>query len=120
MAKFILFLIRFFNLYLYFVVMACFLSFIPNINPNYPLFNFIFKLSGFYVIPPVFGFIISPMLILIILTLVMIGLTKLYDKYYAKEEPTVIIMSPEEFTQKLEELNKEKSETKEERKENEQ
>jgi hypothetical protein len=120
MAKFILFLIRFFNLYLYFVVMACFLSFIPNINPNYPLFGFIFKFSGFYIIPPVFGMIISPMLILIILTLSIIGLTKLYDKYYAKEEPTVIVMSPEEFTQKLEEFNKEKSKREEERKENEQ
>ena len=41
MAKVIIFLDRLVNYYLYFVVMACFLSLVPNINPDYPLFDFI-------------------------------------------------------------------------------
>ena len=31
-------------LYMYYVLGACMLSWVPNINPDYPLFNFIFKL----------------------------------------------------------------------------
>ena len=55
MAKFLIYIIRILNLYLYFVVGACLLSLVPNINPNYPLFHYIFKFAGFYLIPPVFG-----------------------------------------------------------------
>ena len=50
--------------------MACFLSLVPNINPDYPLFNFIFKAAGFYIIPTIYGFIISPVLIMISLALI--------------------------------------------------
>lgn len=101
MAKFIRFLYRLVNYYLYFVVMACFLALVPNINPNYPLFNYIFKIAGFYLIPPIFGFIISPMLVMIISALIMMGLGKIYDKYYAPKEPKVIVMTPEQFIEQV-------------------
>lgn len=101
MAKFIRFLYRLVNYYLYFVVMACFLALVPNINPNYPLFNCIFKISGFYLIPPIFGFIISPMLVMIVLALIMMGLNKIYTKYYAPKEPKVLVMTPEQFIEQI-------------------
>lgn len=93
----ILFLYNLTNLYIYFIVMACFLGVIPNINPNYPLFNYIFKIAGFYLIPPIFGFYLSPMLMLIVTTLIMLGLGKLYNKYFKPDEPKVIIMSQKDF-----------------------
>ncbi|MBR1460141.1 YggT family protein [bacterium] len=105
MARFIIFLDRLVNYYLYFIVMACFLSLVPNINPDYPLFNFIFKAAGFYIIPTIFGFIISPVLIMISLALISSGLHKIYYKYYAKDEPQIIVMSPEEFIKKVQEEN---------------
>lgn len=120
MAKFLVFLIRLSNLYLYFVVMACFLSFIPNINPNYPLFDYIFKIAGFYLIPPIFGILLSPMLMLITLTLIIIGLTKIYDKYYAQKESEIIIMTSEDFSKKLDSLKNKEKEPQNERKDNEQ
>ena len=101
MAKFIRFLYRLVNYYLYFVVMACFLALVPNINPNYPLFNYIFKIAGFYLIPPVFGFIISPMLVMIISALIMMGLGKIYAKYYAPKDPKVLVMTPEQFIEQI-------------------
>jgi len=111
MAKFIRFLYRLVNYYLYFVVMACFLALVPNINPNYPLFNYIFKIAGFYLIPPVFGFIISPMLVMIISALIMMGLGKIYDKYYAPKEPKVIVMTPEQFIEQVKKNEKDYIET---------
>ena len=101
MAKFIRFLYRLINYYLYFVVMACFLALVPNINPNFPLFNYIFKIAGFYVIPPIFGFIISPMLVMIISALIMMGLGKIYAKYYAPKDPKVLVMTPEQFIEQI-------------------
>ena len=101
MAKFIRFLYRLVNYYLYFVVMACFLALVPNINPNYPLFNYIFKIAGFYLIPPIFGFIISPMLVMIISALIMMGLGKIYAKYYAPKDPKVLVMTPEQFIEQI-------------------
>lgn len=101
MAKFIVFLYRLVNYYLYFVVMACFLALVPNINPNFPLFNYIFKIAGFYIIPPFFGFIISPMLVMIALALIMMGLGKIYKKYYAPKEPKVLVMTPEQFIEQI-------------------
>ena len=101
MAKFIRFLYRLVNYYLYFVVMACFLALVPNINPNYPLFKYIFKIAGFYLIPPVFGFIISPMLVMIISALIMMGLGKIYAKYYAPKDPKVLVMTPEQFIEQI-------------------
>ena len=119
MAKFIRFLYRLINYYLYFVVMACFLALVPNINPNYPLFNYIFKIAGFYIIPPIFGFIISPMLVLIISALIMMGLDKIYTKYYAPKDPKVLVMTPEQFMEQIKKneqayINKVVSEVKEE------
>ncbi len=101
MVKFIKFLYRLVNYYLYFVVMACFLALVPNINPNFPLFNYIFKIAGFYLIPPVFGFVISPMLVMVILALIMMGLNKIYTKYYAPKEQNVIIITPEQLVEQI-------------------
>lgn len=115
MAKFLIYLIRIVNLYLYFVVGACFLSLVPNINPNYPLFHYIFKFAGFYLIPPVFGISLSPMAVLVCTALISMGLVKLYDKYYASKEPQVIVVSPEEFIRQVakhEELRKKEEEEK--------
>ncbi len=105
MAKFIIFLDRLINYYLYFVVMACFLSLVPNINPDYPLFDFIFKAAGFYLIPSFWGIIFSPAVVMICLALISAGLHKIYYKYYAKDEPQIIVMSPEEFMKKVQEKN---------------
>jgi hypothetical protein len=87
--------------------MACFLALVPNINPNFPLFNCIFKIAGFYLIPPVFGFIISPMLVMMISALIMMGLGKIYDKYYAPKDPKVIVMTPEQFIEQIKKNEKE-------------
>ncbi|MBP3820994.1 YggT family protein [bacterium] len=99
MAKFILFLDRLVNYYLYFVVMGCFLSLVPNINPDYPLFHYIFLISGFYIIPPILGISFSPMIVMIILALISIGLKKIYLKYFyeSEKDSEIIIMTPEEF-----------------------
>lgn len=101
MAKIIRFLYRLVNYYLYFVVMACFLALVPNINPNFPLFNLIFKCAGFYLIPPIFGLIVSPMLVMIISALAMMGLGKIYTKYYAPKDPKVLVMTPEQFIEQI-------------------
>ena len=101
MGKFILFLDRLINLYLYFVVMACFLSLVPNINPDFPLFHFIFKFAGFYLIPPIFGINISPMPSMVGLVLCSMGLKKIYIKFFAKKEPKIVFLSKEDFEKKF-------------------
>lgn len=103
MAKLILFLDRLINLYLYFVIGACLLSWVPNINPNYPLFNLIFKAAGFYILPPFMGMSFSPALVMVICALISMGLGKIYNKYFASNEPEVIVVSPEEFIEKIKE-----------------
>jgi hypothetical protein len=107
MAKFIIFLDRIVNYYLYFVVMACFLSLVPNINPNYPLFDFIFKAAGFYLLPGIIGITFSPAIIMITLALISAGLHKIYEKYYAKDEPKILVMSPEDFIKKIQDESNE-------------
>lgn len=108
MANFIKFLYRLVMLYMYYVLGACMLSWVPNINPDYPLFNFIFKSSGFYLIPPILGLSISPAVIMLLCGLVLLGLDKIYAKYFAKNESKILVMSPEEFFEKMkEQQNKE-------------
>lgn len=111
MANFILFIDRVVNLYLYFVVMACFLSLVPNINMDYPLFHFIFKFAGFYIIPPILGVSFSPMVIMVLLVLISMGLRKLYIKFYADKEPKIIVLTQDELIKKLTE-QKQKGEDK--------
>lgn len=108
MANLIIFLDRIIYLYLYFIVGACLLSWIPNINPDYPLFHFIFTAAGCYLLPPVMGFSIAPALVALVCASISTGLRKIYDKYYADKEPQVIVISPEELAQKLKEQNKKK------------
>ncbi len=121
MGRFIVFLDRIVNLYLYFVIMACFLALVPNINPDYPLFHYIFTFSGFYLIPPVFGISFSPACVMVVLALMSAGLRKIYNKYFEKEKHEVIIMSPEEFLRNISvnadrfERQQEKQESSEER-----
>ena len=108
MENFIKFLYRLVMLYMYYVLGACMLSWVPNINPDYPLFNFIFKSSGFYIIPPILGLSISPAVIMLLCGLILLGLDKVYAKYFAKNEPKILVMSPEEFFEKMkEQQNKE-------------
>lgn len=97
MAKFIIFLNKLLNLYLYFVIGACVLSWIPDINPDYPLFNFIFTSAGFYMIPPFMGISISPAVVMLICALIMLGLKKIYDKHYADQKPEIIVITKEDF-----------------------
>lgn len=111
MANFILFLDRLVNFYLYYVVIACFLSLVPNINMDYPLFHCIFKFAGFYLIPPVFGVSFSPMVIMVITVLISMGLRKIYIRYYADKEPKIIVLTQDEFVKKLNE-QKQKGEDK--------
>lgn len=111
MAKFILIIDRLVNLYMYYVGLACLLSWVPNINPDYPLFHFIFMSSGFYLLPPFMGFLFAPVLIMVLCALSSAGLGKLYDKLNKEKEPRIIIMSPEEFIQKIEQEKLKKEQT---------
>ncbi len=110
MAKFIVFFNRLINLYLYFILGACLLSWVPNINPNYPLFHAIFTAAGFYILPPFMGLSFSPALVMLALGLVSVGLVKIYNKFYAPKEKEIIVLTPEEF---IEKINKEAEKTKE-------
>lgn len=101
MAKFILFLDRLIYFYIYFVIGACLLSWVPNINPDYPLFAYIFKAAGFYLIPPILGFSFSPTVVVLALVIISVGLRKLYDKFFAKKEPEIIILTKDELINKL-------------------
>ncbi|MBQ8459344.1 YggT family protein [bacterium] len=106
MKNFIIFLDRLVNLYLYFIIGACILSWIPNINPNFPMFHYIFKAAGFYIIPPVMGMSFSPALVMLIAALISMSLRKLYNKLYPPVEKKIIILTPEEF---MEKINKQKN-----------
>lgn len=110
MGKFILFTDRLINLYLYYVVMACFLSLVPNINPDYPLFHYIFKIAGFYLIPPILGFLISPLFVMASIVLISRGLRMLYLKFFFKKDASqIVFITKDEFEKKLnEELLKHK------------
>ncbi|MDE6138879.1 MAG: YggT family protein [Candidatus Gastranaerophilales bacterium] len=101
MAKFILFLDRLVILYMYFILGACMLSWVPNINPNYPLFYYIFKLAGCYIIPPIMGLGLGPALIMVVCALISMGLRKIYDKFYADKESKIVVLTPEELMEKL-------------------
>ena len=106
MPALILFLDRVLNLYIMFIVLACFLALIPNINPMYPLFHYIFKFAGFYMIPPVFGISFAPVCMLCICTIISIGLRKVYVKYYNPKDKEVFYISAEQFMKHLNEMDK--------------
>lgn len=106
MAKFIIILQRIFTLYLYYVIIACLLGCVPNINPDYPIFDFIFTFAGFYLVPPIYGISFSPAIVMIVTALICQGLYKIYEKFYKPKEPEVIIMSPKEFFDSFEKYNK--------------
>ncbi len=112
MAKFILFLDRLINLYLYFVIGACILSWVPNINPNYPLFHMIFKSAGFYILPPFMGLSFSPAVVMVVCALISMGLGKIYNKYFASNEPEIIVVTPDQFIKEIREENKKKEDKK--------
>ena len=103
MAKFIIFLDRVIYLYLCFIMGACLLSWVPNINPDYPLFSFIFKAAGFYLVPPIFGIGLGPALVMVVCAFVSFALGKIYQKFFAKKEQKVVVVTPEELIQKLKE-----------------
>ncbi len=103
MANFIILLDRIVNLYLYYVLGACLLSWVPNINPNYPLFHVIFKFAGFYIIPPLAGVSFSPALVMVVAGLISLALRKIYNKYYADEVPQIIVLTKDELIEKLKE-----------------
>lgn len=111
-----LFLDRVIHLYLYYIVMACFLALVPNLNPNYPLFHYIFKFAGFYLIPPIFGVSFSPMILMIILVLLSMGIRKIYVKLFLKNEQKNQTLS-DEFIKNIfievDDINKNNSEDKE-------
>lgn len=102
MTKFILVIDRLVNLYMYYVAMACLLSWVPNINPDYPLFHFIFKSTGFFILKPFLGFIFTPLLLMVLCSLVSMGLQKLYEKLNKDKNKDILILSPEEFFSKME------------------
>lgn len=107
MANFIIFLDRIVNLYLYFVIMACLLSWVPNINPHYPFFHYIFKFAGFYIIPPFWGVSFSPAVVMVIAALISMGLNKIYIKYFEDKEPKILILTQDELLEKLKEEKRE-------------
>lgn len=106
-AKLIIFLDKILNLYLYFILGACVLSWVPNINPDYPLFHYLFVGAGFYLIPPIKGISFSPVITMLVAGILSMGLRKLYDKFYKKDEPKIVVITPEEFMQKMNEEKRE-------------
>ncbi len=110
MGNFILFLIRLFNLYLYFILGACILSWIPNINPEYPLFHYIFLAAGAGIVPPVLGFDVGPAVIMLLCALIMMGLEKLYLKFFAPKEPEIVVITKEQLMEQLKEQIKNEEE----------
>ena len=117
-ADFILFLSRVINLYMYYVGFACLLSWVPNINPDYPLFHFIFVSTAFYLLPRFFGFVFAPLLVMTVCVLVSQWLVKLYLKLTKDKRPEIIVMTPEEFFKKFEQQNMKKEEEKTDKEEN--
>ena len=101
MARFIIFLDRLVNLYIFYVIGACILSWVPNINPDYPLFSYIFKFAGFNLIPPIAGISLAPAVVMVVAALISMGLKTLYLKFFADKEPKIVVLSPEEFFEKF-------------------
>jgi hypothetical protein len=85
---------------------------VPNINPDFPLFHSIFTFAGFYIIPPIFGVSFSPLITMVSPVLISMGLRKIYLKFYAKDEPKIVIISKDEFEKKFNQLNTENKEDK--------
>ena len=103
MAKFIIFLDRLIYLYLCFVMGACLMSWIPNINPDYPLFHFIFLAAGFNLVPPIFGIGLGPALVMAVCAFISFGLGKIYQKFFADKDQKIVVVTPDELIQKLKE-----------------
>ncbi len=108
MEKLIIFLDKLFNLYLYYIIGACILSWVPNINPDFPLFHFIFVSAGFYIIPPFMGISFSPAFVMMICALIIMGLRKIYEKFYAKDRKEIIIITKEDLDKIKQQKDKEK------------
>ena len=108
MARFIIFIDKLIYLYLCFIMITGLISWVPNINPDYPLFNFMFKASGFYLFPPVMGILLSPVVVMLVCALISFGLKKIYQKYYTPKTPEILVVSAEQFIEHMNEINKEK------------
>ena len=103
MANLIIILDRLILLYMYFIAGACIMSWIPNLNHDYPLFHAIFTAAGFYIIPPFMGLSFSPALVMAVCALISVGLRKIYLKYFVEKDKKIIVVSPEELIAKLKE-----------------
>lgn len=101
MLRLILILDRIVNLYMYYVGIACLLSWVPNINPNYPLFHFIFVSTGFYILPSFFGFIFAPLFIMVLCALISAGLRKLHIKIIRHRQDELLALTPDELVKRL-------------------
>ena len=93
---------------MYFLLGVAILSWIPNINPDYPLFHMLFKFSGFYLLPPFMGLALAPALLMVVGAFLIMMLEKIYDRFYKPEKQQVYFMSSEEFTRRLDEFQKNK------------
>jgi len=58
--------------------------------------------TGFYILPPFWGFVFVPLLIMVLCALISSGLRKLYIKLNKDKKPQIVILSPEEFFAKME------------------
>lgn len=110
MGNLILFLSRLITLYLYFILGACILSWVPNINPDYPLFHYIFKAAGAGILPPVLGFDLGPAVVMFFGALIITGLNKVYLKFFAPKEPEIVVLTKEQLIEKLNKQIKEEEE----------
>ena len=63
--------------------------------------------AGFYLIPPIMGISFSPVITMLVAGILSMGLRKLYDKFYKKDEPKIVVITPEEFMQKMNEEKRE-------------
>ena len=53
------------------------------------------------------GISFSPVITMLVAGILSMGLRKLYDKFYKKDEPKIVVITPEEFMQKMNEEKRE-------------
>jgi len=83
MKKFISGICNLIDIYIYFVVICCFLTWVPNLNWNFPALKIMFWLAGFHLFAniPVIN-----MFVPLLMILVLISVRKLLYKFIKEED----------------------------------
>ena len=83
MKKFVSLVCNLIDLYIYFVVICCFMTWIPNLNVNFPAIKIMFWLAGFNILSNI-PFI--NMFVPLIMVLLLISLRKFLYKLVGEED----------------------------------